>query len=588
MLHVVPMFFYNWLHKPGRSNRNNDHNKKNDDVSSMEDLMESAAQQLRDLDARQQQYYYEYPSLFLGSDNQQDASAVAAAMEKSMNEIYPIKPSSSSSSSPRQYEPMQKVPFVSLEINLDDTERSEDDDEEEVEEPLVLDRERYFLEPAISHHVPFARTTSAAIQSSCDNSQEKSPSMRIVHSNSSLILDRLSANKELSASKAVVDLVARVTDSPESTKMTLGLHTASSPGGSPVSGAPGPAILHRTPIPSEIVCQTLDHSNHSSNIVMDESESSSDTLCSEEIMDPTDALIYGWIENDYLQNVAEQMNDCLVAAEDDDLTSLCRATTALMHQHPMSCQVKYRPPEFDSLCYPLSYFSAAGWLEGCQAAYAAFPEAIGQENDNNKIGLPLHYACLHQASPAVVRYLVETYPEAARVTNARHQTPLHCACRSADCQLEVVELLVQHYPTAAQLADLEGYTPFHLACKFGASLAVLAALQASSPTVIRGVTLKWHRPLHVALVHAANLSTVQWLVQKDPSALRSTTEDFSTVLHCAVAGACADDVIRFLRDAHPAALGLTNEDDETPYHVGLRCGMSTQMLQLLIPPREER
>jgi hypothetical protein len=514
MLHVVPMFFYNWLRKPGGERRGSAHG------ASLEDAMKAAALQLKELEERE---------------------SAGKLRETYYSEIYPSKVEESIIC--ESVQPMRKVPFVTLDIHLDETERSEDDGDETMS------------------FVDIRETALTVNPKETAKDEESLP--RVVRSAS--LLDLLAVNKELSASPAVIDLVARVSESDRSPCAV----SRDSPE-SPVSCA-APPILHRTPIPSEIVCAPL---------MTDESDASESSSGDDEILDPTEAILYGWIENSYLQQVGEQMNDYLAAASDDDIASLCRETALLIQQHPMACQVKYKPPEFEAYCYPLSYFSAAGWLEGCEAAYGAFPEAIGQEQDN-QVGLPLHYACFHQASYEVVHFLTELYSEATRVTNAEHQTPLHLACRSKDCKLEVVELLLKHYPTAAQLADLSGFTPLHLACQYGAPLPILQALQASSPTVIRAVTLSWHRPLHIATMYGAELSTVEWIIQKDPSAVRATVEDFSTALHSAAAGGCAPAVIECLIKAHPLATILRNEDDETPYNVGLRCGASSTVLKLL-------
>lgn len=411
----------------------------------------------------------------------------------------------------------------------------------------------------------------------------------------------------------------------------------------PELSGPAPPITHRTPIPTwisfSLVCTdnnnnntgTTDSSSFFLSSIQDGNEEdekvdniedddkddmqqqqakSSPAPLNNEILDPTDPLICGKITtSDYLQAVSIQMELFLLAASGDDIDTLCQTTISWMAQHPMVCQVKYRPPEFYGHCYPLSYFAAAGWLEGCQAAYNAFPEAIGQ--DDNSTGLPLHYACLHQAGYNVISFLVEKHPEATRITNNhQHETPLHLYCRSifggddvkrnhdddekdgdyrssADesGQLKVIELLLRHYPTAAQLADLDGFTPLHLVCqRRNVRLPVLKALQASSPTVIRAATRSWHKPAHIAALHGASYPVMEWLLQTDPTVSPTTVEDFSTVLHCAVQGQCSASVIRMIRDAHPKALTWTNSSDETPYRVGERMGVSSEILQLLTVP----
>jgi Ankyrin repeat len=412
---------------------------------------------------------------------------------------------------------------------------------------------------------------------------------------------------------------------------------SSSQHGPELSG-PAPPITHRTPIPTWIsfsLCSNTSNTRSDSTLCLssiqdgkEEDDENVDTTTNQEagmhqsqqeqavsspphneILDPTDPLICGKItSSDYLQSVSTQMEQFLLAATDDDIDTLCHAAIAWMQQHPMVCQVKYRPPEFHGggHCYPLSYFSAAGWLDGCQAAYNAFPEAIGQ--DDNSTGLPLHYACLHQAGYNVISFLVDKHPEATRITNNhQHETPLHLYCRSIfggenddvkhdsdddhsssnGDQLRVIELLLRHYPTAAQLADLDGFTPLHLACqrgRYARILPVLQALQASSPTVIRAATRSWHKPAHIAALHGASYPVMEWLLQTDPTVAPTTAEDFSTVLHCAVQGQCGASVIRMIRDAHLKALTWTNANDETPYHVGERMGASSEILDLLAVP----
>jgi ankyrin repeat protein len=55
-----------------------------------------------------------------------------------------------------------------------------------------------------------------------------------------------------------------------------------------------------------------------------------------------------------------------------------------------------------------------------------WPDAVKEKN--NKGQLPLHHACLNNASLDVIQLLVETWPDAVKEKNNKGQLPLHHAC----------------------------------------------------------------------------------------------------------------------------------------------------------------
>jgi hypothetical protein len=309
------------------------------------------------------------------------------------------------------------------------------------------------------------------------------------------------------------------------------------------------------------------------------------------ILDPVDPLVYGSIDYPYLKKSSDKLYQLLkhhllhLGDEDDDdddndhKVHNDTAARDLIQAYPETCQVRYHPPQFGGAVYPLSYFCATGHLLNIQAAYTAYPEAVGQEDP--WVGTPLHYACYHNAGIQVVEYLVQKFPEAVRVTNYSHQTPVHMACMSDQISLPVVELLLEHYPTAAQLADQDGYTPFHLACLHGANTELLQLLIQTSPSVIRMNTRALQKALHVTCLHAPITETVELLIRRDPACVRATDEFFQTPLHCAVQGKACEQILTLLVQAHPGALYLTNDFDETPYKMAERLGAPADVLTLL-------
>jgi hypothetical protein len=328
-------------------------------------------------------------------------------------------------------------------------------------------------------------------------------------------------------------------------------------------------------------------SNDNDNNYISEEEEAREEIF---ILDPVDPLVYGSIDYPYLKKSSDKLyqllKDHLLHLGDEDEENdddhhhhHDMAARDLIQAYPETCQVRYHPPAFGGAVYPLSYFCATGHLLNIQAAYTAYPEAIGQEDP--WVGTPLHYACYHNTGIQVVEYLVQKFPEAVRVTNYSHQTPVHMACMSNQISLPVVELLLEHYPTAAQLADQDGYTPFHLACLHGAKTELLQLLMQTSPSVIRMSTRALQKALHVACLHAPITETVELLLRRDPSCVRATDEFFQTPLHCAVQGKACQQILTLLVKAHPGALYLTNDFDETPYRMAERLEAPAEVLALL-------
>jgi ankyrin repeat protein len=105
------------------------------------------------------------------------------------------------------------------------------------------------------------------------------------------------------------------------------------------------------------------------------------------------------------------------------------------------------------------------WNEGgLEDLYEAFPEALQQVEDNERHWYALHMAVNNvRSSPALIRKLVELYPEAAAHADGQGHYPLHLACGSGRCWNDCLGLLFEACPFALSAADASGMTPFHIA-----------------------------------------------------------------------------------------------------------------------------
>jgi ankyrin repeat protein len=485
---------------------------------------------------------------------------------------------------------MRLVPFVSLDIRMEYSENSEDDDIlhqhllyhavencnndndscSGITELLAKPKEQELFYGDLLHRVSQVKCAAVTDIDEVISLPEEEE----------LDFETLALDIDIGPEKEATGICTGVDITAETTSRTTEVDECEEQGDEPpfVSG-PTPVAPPRAPIP-----KLISFDSSISNDSTDDDAEDEET----HFFDPVDPLIYGQIEHPYLKEASHKLYQLLkrhLLHQDDDHQVL-PAARDLIQAHPETCQVRYHPPAFGGAVYPLSYFCATGHLQNIQTAYQAYPEAIGQEDP--WVGTPLHYACYHNAGYNVVEYLVQKFPEAVRVTNYSHQTPVHMACMSDKISLDVVELLLEHYPTAAQLADQDGYTPFHLACLHGAPKELLHLLIRTSPSVIRMSTRSLQKALHVTCLHAPLLETVQLLLKRDPSSVRATDELFQTPLHCAVQGNADQQIVQLLVQAHGGARYLKNDFDETPFNMAERLGtVSADVLALLKPDFEE-
>lgn len=94
--------------------------------------------------------------------------------------------------------------------------------------------------------------------------------------------------------------------------------------------------------------------------------------------------------------------------------------------------------------------------------------------------IPLHTACMNNASDDVIKLLLVYYPEGAKVADNDGRLPLHYAL-SNSATVEVVKTLLKAHPLAVQEADTNGWLPIHVACCRGASAEVVHMLLKEFP-----------------------------------------------------------------------------------------------------------
>jgi hypothetical protein len=167
-------------------------------------------------------------------------------------------------------------------------------------------------------------------------------------------------------------------------------------------------------------------------------------------------------------------------------------------------------------------------VEHCRVAPEEAKQWIMQESDNDSWRrLPLHEACIRQATINVVRALVDAYPFAAQCLDHSARLPLHHACFHG-CSIEVIRLLVGVYPSGLVKKDVFGKTPLVLA----ESSSSIEDKSLIMDTLIKGPAeciIKFHRSIWEK-EQKALLSTLHNEFHRERSALEyklmNLSEDF--------------------------------------------------------------
>mmetsp|Transcript_16088 Transcript_16088/g.20023 ORF Transcript_16088/g.20023 Transcript_16088/m.20023 type:complete len:256 (+) Transcript_16088:81-848(+) len=125
----------------------------------------------------------------------------------------------------------------------------------------------------------------------------------------------------------------------------------------------------------------------------------------------------------------------------------------------------------------------------------AFPEGL-QMRESAYHRLPLHIACINNASFDVIHLLLTYYRDGVRESDDFGRLPLHYAL-SNGCGVEVIRALVNAYPAATMTADVNQWLPVHVACYRGTSAEVMRLLLMDYPETASCVTKKKNSPVNI-------------------------------------------------------------------------------------------
>lgn len=120
-------------------------------------------------------------------------------------------------------------------------------------------------------------------------------------------------------------------------------------------------------------------------------------------------------------------------------------------------------------------------LSTIQALVVANPPSVAL--GNNFGNTPLHFAAWKNKYPdsfAIVQFLLEYYPQSAKVLNKHANLPLHHAT-NYKAHPDIVQLLYRSYPNAVRIPNDKGQTPLDLAIhRLGDKHPVVAMLKGAT------------------------------------------------------------------------------------------------------------
>ena len=146
--------------------------------------------------------------------------------------------------------------------------------------------------------------------------------------------------------------------------------------------------------------------------------------------------------------------------------------------------------------------------------------------------LPIHIACARRPTVEVIDALHEANRMGLRQKESAYQRiPLQIACRS-DASPDVVKRLLEYYPEGAAVDDNLGRLAIHYRLSNGADDETIGALLKACPGSARAFDRRGWLPLHVAASVGASPHVIQSLVEAHPEAVLLATIKGSTPLRC--------------------------------------------------------
>jgi len=213
---------------------------------------------------------------------------------------------------------------------------------------------------------------------------------------------------------------------------------------------------------------------------------------------------------------------------------------------------------------------------------------------------------LHMACHAVlgIKFIADVLSNTSEKSHLSYQNsfgwnPLHYACRFSPSDSALIKLLVDAYPDAVLQPDLYGRYPLHIACDSDTSIDVVNILlmaDTSSPkvTILRKTHTFGYLPIHLACYKGAPNTIIEALLNADWHGLTviTTTKNGQLPLHLAILKQLPVNMVKILLDAASkvqnsyeyednADIHQTFED-KLPLHLACWNNSSSEIIEMLL------
>ena len=179
------------------------------------------------------------------------------------------------------------------------------------------------------------------------------------------------------------------------------------------------------------------------------------------------------------------------------------------------------------------------------------------------------YACHNEhVDEAIIKCLIEYFPDAASVISDRGETPLHYACLNKIVKPNIIRLLIDSHPTSLQVANHEGEMPLHYLCRGQSNndsegTEILKILLKDCSSTTKHANNAGMLPIHYASVSKSS-EFCGMLIDAYPGSERiRDNEHGSMPFHIAI---CENDIatVKYLYKLYPEAANcpLTIHNDQ--------------------------
>lgn len=183
---------------------------------------------------------------------------------------------------------------------------------------------------------------------------------------------------------------------------------------------------------------------------------------------------------------------------------------------------------------------------------------------------PLHYLCKNKNVPAaLVDAFVENCKEATRTPDAELQSlPIHIACEH-DASVAVLDVLVRAYPEGLTKPDIDGNLPIHYACALESPESAMYLLEACpDESVTTTNKKKGQTPLHLACSrYDVSTKLVQELIRLNEDACKARDWQGRLPIHSACMWKASSAVIEMLLKCNPQSAREEDSHHMTPYGI---------------------